>query len=269
MARDFVIAAPGAFGERLAAWERAGMRPAPVKSAATVILLRDGDHAVEVFMQRRVATMAFAPSRAVFPGGSVDAGDLEGMPWSGPDPAVWGAALKLRPDDAAAVVTAAIRELFEEAGVLLAGPAHDILAADPGWMRRARARLLVREVTLAGLLGEAGLVARTDLLGYHAHWITPEIEPRRYDTHFFTALLPAGQQADAETTEAESAEWIVPARMLAESGAALMPPTIACLDDIAASRRAADLVRLRPDVPVIQPVPVRHGDGWAMHVEQL
>ena len=312
MTRDFVIPVSRASAQRFEEWERDPGQAAAAKLAATVVLVRDGVDGVEVFLQWRVASMAFAPCRAVFPGGSVDPGDRESIPWAGPSAATWAAALGCPPGDAAAIVTAAIRELFEETGVLLASPARQCpdqasqdqtspeqtspeqvspdqaspeqtspektgaeqtsvdgagahVTSEP-WRGRARAALLAREATLAGVLRQAGLVARTDLLGYHAHWITPEIEPRRYDTHFFTAVLPEGERADGETSEADRAEWIRPERALATMAEALMPPTIAALEDLATARRAADLVRLRRDVTVILPVPHRVGDGWAMRV---
>lgn len=312
MTRDFVIPVSRASALRFEEWERDPGQAAAAKLAATVVLVRDGVDGVEVFLQWRVASMAFAPRRAVFPGGSVDPGDRESIPWAGPSAATWAAALGCPPGDAAAIVTAAIRELFEETGVLLASPARQCpdqasqdqtspeqtspeqaspdqasqdqtspeqtgaeqtsvdgagahVTTEP-WRAWARAALLAREATLAGVLRQAGLVARTDLLGYHAHWITPEIEPRRYDTHFFTAVLPEGERADGETSEADRAEWIRPERALATMAEALMPPTIAVLEDLATARRAADLVRLRRDVPAILPVPHRVGDGWAMRV---
>ena len=246
MTRDFVIPVSRASALRFEEWERDPGQAAAAKLAATVVLVRDGVDGVEVFLQWRVASMAFAPRRAVFPGGSVDPGDRESIPWAGPSAATWAAALGCPPGDAAAIVTAAIRELFEETGVLLASPARQCpdqasqdqtspeqtspektgaeqtsidgagahVTTEP-WRARARAALLAREATLAGVLRQAGLVARTDLLGYHAHWITPEIEPRRYDTHFFTAVLPEGERADGETSEADRAEWIRPERALA------------------------------------------------------
>lgn len=296
MPRDFPIPTTPESAAHIAAWVDAPGEGAPVKPAATVMLVRDGACGVEVFMQRRVASMAFAPRRAVFPGGSVDPGDHEVLPWHGPEPAVWAKALRLPEGEAVAVIAAGIRELFEEAGVLLASerPAGDDLtsasttyvtadrlhpvsshltSASRGYeaprVDAWRGELERREVTLAGLLRREGLVARADLLGYHARWITPAIEPRRYDTHFFTALLPAGQQADDRTTEAESADWVVPQAILAEPGNRLMPPTIACLDDLAAASSAAEFVCLCQDAPVIAPVPVRHGDGWAMRAVEL
>ncbi len=263
--RDFPFPLTAELAERFERWAADPWPVAPAKPAATVMLVRDGADGVEVFMQRRVASMAFAPRRYVFPGGSLDPGDREAVPWAGPPPAEWGAVLGVEAVEAAALVTAAAREVFEESGVLLAGPDADgFVVGEASWRHTARARLVSREVTFGALLREAGLVLRTDALGFAAHWITPEVEPRRYDTFFFTALLPSGQEADAETTEADVADWMRPARVIAEAGAGLMPPTLVCLEALAQESSAARVVARRAPVPVVQPVPVRHGDGWAM-----
>jgi len=263
--RDFPIPVTEQVGERFAQWCAAPAPGPAARLAATVMLVRDGDRGVEVFMQRRAASMAFAPRRHVFPGGGVDAGDRDALPATGPSAAEWAERLGLPVADAAAVVAAAIREVFEEAGVLLAQPTADHLG--PEWRQTARRRLLAREVSLGSLLTEAGMVADAGALTFAAHWITPEIEPRRYDTFFFAALVPPGQAADAETSEADHAEWVVPAEVLAGEPAGLMPPTIACLEELAQLATAAEAASYWGHVPIIQPVPVRHGSGWAMRAE--
>lgn len=272
--RDFLMPASRGLADRCAAWVAEPGAPPPTKPAATVILVRDGVDGVEVFVQRRVATMAFAPRMTVFPGGSVDAADREALPWAGPEPAAWAAILGQPPDatgaaTASALVSAAIRELFEEAGILLAGAdGHTAIEATAtAGLARARGQLLTRERSFAQVLTEHGLVARTDLLGHHAHWITPEVEPRRYDTHFFTALVPPGQAADAETTEAEIAGWVLARDILQEGTDSLMPPTRVCLEAIAAAPSAAAFVAGRHRVPTVMPVPVLTAAGWAMRAE--
>src|SRR5262252_6222824 len=112
--------------------------------------------------------MAFAAGAYVFPGGSVDASDEDaGIEWAGPDAAEWGRLLGAPAELARTLVCAAVRETFEECGVLLAG-----------------------SVSLARLLHRRGLVLRSDLLRPWARWITPVTEERRYDTRFFAAALP-------------------------------------------------------------------------------
>ena len=167
---------------------------------------------LEVFLLHRHAGMAFAANMAVFPGGGVDPRDLEpatDASWSGPAPAAWAATLGTSADVARAVVCAAVRELFEESGVLLAGPDDGTVVpstAGDDW-ERDRARLESRDVSFSELLAERGLRVRTDLLTLWSCWITPVFEPRRYRTWFFAAALPAGQVTRDVSGEADGVEW--------------------------------------------------------------
>ena len=211
-------------------------------------------------MLRRATTMKFAPRMMVFPGGGVDPRDADpGLPWAGPSPAQWGRTLLADESIARELVAAAVREVFEECGVLLAGPDADSVVGDvsgPQWQAEREA-LVSRQVSLAQMLIRRGLVLRSDLLRARAHWITPEFEPRRYDTRFFAALLPAGQIADNQTSEADHADWTDPARLLEDyaSGAALMlPPTVVCLEQVAAASSAA--LFLASEVPMAPITPV-------------
>jgi len=255
--RDFPA---GELGERAAAW-LAGQRHEPVepKRAATVMLVRDGssrpEQHVEVFMLRRVASMAFAPRMWVFPGGGVDPRDDEqDLPWAGPAAAEWADRLGCDRAHAGggeglarALVCAAVREVFEECGVLLAGPSDNTLVADlrdPEWDRE-RAALLAREQSLSELLLRRRLVLRSDLLSAQGRWLTPAFEKRRYDTWFFAALLPDGQIPDDDTSEADVADWTDPAALLDvyRAGEALMlPPTVVSVESVAAAPSAAAFV---------------------------
>ena len=209
------------------AFRAAKEAPAVPRLAATVMLVR---HPREAFMLRRAATMAFVPEAVVFPGGSVDPGDDVRCPWVGPDDGAWARRMDTNPDVARRVVTAAVREVFEECGVLLAGDEHGVCAvdaSDPVWAEERR-RLVSHEASLAEVLARRGLALRADLLGLRSHWVTPEFEPRRYDTYFFAALVPAGQEPDNRTAEADGAGW-ADSRLMLERGALgevrLMPPT--------------------------------------------
>jgi 8-oxo-dGTP pyrophosphatase MutT (NUDIX family) len=246
------------------------------RSAATVMILRDrhgakgGDangSVVEVFMLRRAPTMEFAPRMLVFPGGGVDPRDADpSLPWAGPSPAQWGRLLVADAATARELVVAAVREVFEECGVLLAGPDVDSVVGDvsgPAWQAE-REGLLSREVSLAQMLIHRGLVLRSDLLRARAHWITPEFEPKRYDTRFFAALLPAGQIADDRTTEADHADWSDPARLLQDyaSGSALMlPPTLVCVEEVSVAAAAADFLAAQVSMAPITPVLTRTDDA--------
>jgi 8-oxo-dGTP pyrophosphatase MutT (NUDIX family) len=235
-----------------------GRHPDPVgpRGASTVLLLRDGVSDVEVFLLRRRASMAFAPRMHAFPGGGVDPRDSDGdVPWVGPSPAEWGAALHCPESLATALVCAAVRELFEECGVLLAGgDAGGPVVADVSgedW-ERDRLALLDRSLSLSDLLARRGLHLRSDLLRAWAHWTTPEFEPRRFDTWFFVAALPVGQQARDIGGEADRASWVGISELVAGQASgrlAMFPPTGATVADVVAA------VRNRPsDVPAIASV---------------
>jgi len=245
---------------------------APPRRASTVMLLRDGDAGPEVFMLRRVSGMEFAPSMMVFPGGGVDERDGEsGLPWAGPAPAEWADRLGCSPADAQRYVAAAIREVFEECGVLLASPsASGPLARvdDPEW-RDIRLALVDRRLSLADVLHDRGLVLRSDLIVAKAHWLTPVFEPRRYDTWFFAALMPPFQVADGETTEADHADWFVPSELLrayAAGSALMLPPTVICVEEIRDAPSAAAVVVHSDELPLIMPEVVDGPDGAAMEI---
>src|SRR5689334_9393502 len=204
--------------------------PAPTRPAATVVLLRPKDQTFQLYVLKRAATMVFGGLHA-FPGGGVDPSDRPET--VRPD---WSELLGVPGEQARAIVGAAARELFEEAGVLLAGPVGeldrtvsdghltgvvthgsetaggngvvgDVSAAD--W-EADRAALAARKLTMTELLQRRGLRLRDDLLLPWARWITPEFEPKRFDTWFFVALLPDGQTARDVSGESESATWISP-----------------------------------------------------------
>ncbi|MGQ0576749.1 MAG: NUDIX hydrolase [Pseudonocardia sp.] len=237
--------------------------PVVPRPAATVLLLRDdpaaarGRHPLQVFLQRRVAGMAFAGGMTVFPGGGVDDTDRAAdVRWAGPDPAWWGTRLACPPAQARALVHAAVRETFEECGVLLA---DDV----PGAPAVARADLVARRRTLAEVLDGAPL--RSDLLAPWARWITPQEAPRRYDTAFFVARVPAGQVADDRTTEAVEAAWWHPAEALERGRLGeleLMAPTLRTLQEIAEHPDTAAVLAAAAHRTVRPLVPrVRREDG--------
>jgi len=255
-----------------------GPRPTPAevatpKDAATVILLRDlsdgdtdGDTDVEVFLQHRVAGMPFAGGMTVFPGGGVDRRDSASVAWAGPPPSWWGQRFRCDETLAQTLVCTAVRETFEESGVLLAGPDEHSVVADAARYHDARTALVARELSMARFLADADLVLRADLLRPWAHWVTPVEEPRRYDTRFLLAALPAGQHADGVTSEAEATGWQTPRAALADWLAGrrwLMPPTWYTLTELTEHRTVDDLLAAA-DVRVIEriePRVVRDEDG--------
>lgn len=283
--RDFVLRSDLSIAGHGARW-LAGERweVAPAKAASTVMLVRDGEPAaggepggaagpgVEVFMLRRVSAMAFAPNSMVFPGGGCDARDGQHrIPWAGPSPAEWAERLGCGELEAQMAVAAAVREVFEECGVLLAsesvdGPLADV--SDPRW-REVRDGLVRRELSLAGVLEEAGLRLRSDLMAVKAHWVTPEFEPRRFDTWFFAALMPRHQVADGDTSEADHSGWVRPPELLAayeRREALMLPPTLVCLEQIRDAGSAAEFVAHTDPVPLVMPVMVETPDGPALRI---
>jgi 8-oxo-dGTP pyrophosphatase MutT (NUDIX family) len=227
-----------------------GEPPAVPKHASTVVLLRETGSAVgmQACLLRRVRTMAFAAGMHVFPGGSVDPADAiepteapDGSisDWLGPGPAQWAQVLTADVALARALVCAAVRETFEESGVLLAGPDASSIAdtdpvADPSW-ETDRQGLLDRRFSLSELLHRRGLRLRADLLRPWAHWITPEAEPKRYDTRFFVAAMPPEQATRDVGGESDRMMWLAPqeALDLHQAGSlAMMPPTAFTLAEL-------------------------------------
>ena len=208
------------------------------RNAATVVLVRPGaDEEPEVYLLRRQVSMEFAGGFCVFPGGGVDKRDYDtDVAWAGPSSSEWAASLGCDEDLARALVCAAVRETFEESGVLLAGPSADEVVADTtaeDW-EADRIALESRELSLTDFLNRRSLVLRTDLLGAWDAWLTPIFEPKRYRTWFFTAILPEGQRTRDVSTEASEVTWMTArgAAAAADAGEMMMlPPTfLACLD---------------------------------------
>jgi 8-oxo-dGTP pyrophosphatase MutT (NUDIX family) len=204
------IALPEALAEQARAYADGSITPAEPRNAATVVLMRDGENGPEVYLLRRQTTMAFAAGMCVFPGGGVDPRDFDHtIAWAGPATAEWARRLGVDETTARALVCAAVRETFEESGVLLAGPSADAVVADTtgaDW-EDDRRLLEARELAFTEFLDRRGLVLRTDLLGVWSGWLTPVFEPRRYRTWFFVAALPGGQRTRDVSSESSSVEW--------------------------------------------------------------
>jgi 8-oxo-dGTP pyrophosphatase MutT (NUDIX family) len=197
----------------------------PAKPAATVMLLRDTDDGIEVFMLRRTTSAAFAGGMYVFPGGKVDEPDGQGDP---------------------GYVIAAIRECFEEAGVLLAKDESGIEIADGHPALLHRHDVHDGTVDLVTLCREHGLRPAVEDLVWVSHWVTPVGEARRFDTRFFIATAPAGQSSRHDDNETIASAWIRPADALqreARGELTMMPPTIKSLEYLAAHADSAAAMR--------------------------
>lgn len=234
--------------ERARAYLRGEFAPTAPRAAATVALVRDGEGGLEVYLLRRVQGMAFAPGMHVFPGGSVDVRDIEHeVDWSGPSPGLLAVALGCDEAGVRALVCAAARETFEESGVVLAGPSAWSVVPDttgPDW-ERDRLALLRGEMSFAALLTQRSLLLRADLLKPWAHWVTPEFEPRRYDTRFFVARLPAGQRSRDVGGEADEVAWWPVRQALRsheEGTLAMLPPTAETLRELTVYDNVADVL---------------------------
>jgi 8-oxo-dGTP pyrophosphatase MutT (NUDIX family) len=242
-----------------------GAEAVPLRDAATVLILRDGAEGLEVFMVRRNLNSDFVGGAHVFPGGAVDPADrhvdLEPV-CQGRTDADASRRLGIASGGLAFWV-AAIRESFEEAGVLLA---YDLdgyvdLDAHHGLERWAHHRSQVDsgQLTMVDLCRLEGLRLAVDAMHYFGHWITPEGAPRRYDTRFFLAAAPPNQTPLHDDHEVIANEWVRPADAIArvESGElTMMPPTIASLKAIARFETAADALAAATeivDVPTILP----------------
>ena len=248
--------------------------PVEPRDAATVILLRPSDHGPSVYYLRRQVSMEFAGGMCVYPGGGVDPRDFDhDVAWAGPSEAEWAERLGCDEETARALVCAAVRETFEESGVLLAGTSADDVVADTtgdDW-EADRVALESRELAMTDFLERRGLVLRTDLLGAWGAWLTPIFEPKRYRTWFFVALLPEGQRTRDVSTESSEVTWLpaIDAVTQAEAGDMLMlPPTyltslevsqFAGPDEVIAAAHGRVLEMHCPSV-----VPL--GEGWTLSI---
>ena len=179
--------------------------PAPLRPAATVLLLRDGASGVEVLMTRRSATASFAPGAYVFPGGGIDAADALAHGQS--------TRRASQSDLHLTQAIAAIRESFEELGILLARKADGSHAND------ADIANLDRQQPFAAQCQAMGLRLAADEVYVLAHWITDRDLPRRFDVPFLVARMPEGQQAVADESEQFEPVWLSPAQALARHAA--------------------------------------------------
>jgi 8-oxo-dGTP pyrophosphatase MutT (NUDIX family) len=229
------------------------------KPASTVVVVRDQPGGLEVLLVRRNAKVAFMAGAHVFPGGRVDAGDSLADPSSCCDGmAALPQFADLSVAEEVSYRVAAIRELIEEAGVLVAR------AADGSGVSRdialqVRAGLTAGEA-LATLAVQHNVRFALDDFVALAHWVTPEAEPRRYDTRFFLATLPEGQTAEHDAGEMTELRWVRPADAIADGqrGEMLLPPPTwttlkqlvrhASLMDLYAWARARPIVRVQPQL---------------------
>jgi len=200
-------------------------QPVVPRPAATVLLLREGPASVEVLVIRRHEKLAFMGGMWVFPGGSVCAADAAAAAFARIPPASQTSCARLGtlhgdPIDAReclALAVAACRETFEETGVLLASDAagqpcdHDVAAR----LQEQRRAIASQPELFAEMMRAEDLFLRVERLVYWAHWITPSVVPRRFDTRFYLAPVPSDQAAVSDSTETVDHAWLSPAAIVA------------------------------------------------------
>ncbi|MCB0976379.1 MAG: NUDIX domain-containing protein [Acidimicrobiales bacterium] len=258
------------------AFDLSGAAEVQMRDAATVVLARDGADGLEVFMLKRNMNSDFVGGAYVFPGGAVDPedrdDDLEAV-CEGRTDADASARLGVE-EGGLAYWVAAIRESFEEAGVLLAydrsGKIVDLDGDGDGdpdgrWFEH-RSAVDGGTRRLVEVCGAEGLRLAVDGMHYFAHWVTPAGAPRRYDTRFFVAAAPAGQTPLHDDHEVIANEWLRPADGLARALAGeltMLPPTIASLRAVQQFGTVAELLSAAQaitSVPRIEPRVVAVGE---------
>ena len=221
----------------------------PIHHASTLVLVRPASMGFEVFLSRRTASAAFMANVHVYPGGRLDPADRdrrfeEALPDRVLDvvadfEAAEGVDASLR----RGLVVTALRECFEEAGVLFGRPRA---AAAPAEVRAAvRARLNAGACSFAEALDALDWELDAGTLRYFAHWVTPPFETRRFDTRFFLAPMPSDEEAAPDESELVEGTWLTPTAALAAyaSGAlTLAPPTLCTLHDLSGLSTVDDAV---------------------------
>ncbi|HEU4455065.1 MAG TPA: NUDIX domain-containing protein, partial [Longimicrobium sp.] len=254
-----------------------GFTAVQARQAATVLLVRDGPAEPEVLLLRRHGRSGFAADAWVFPGGVVDATDRDLSVvdrLDGPTPAEWAERLGMEDaDEAMGYVNAAIREAFEETGILLARPDPEgpTQIDDAEGMAVARRALLNDVVKLSDVAVGNGLRLAGDAMIYIAHWITPEPEPRRFDTRFFAARAPDDAVCDVHDLEMTDSVWLPPAEAVErfrDGQMKLLPPTVRTLEQLSgfATFDALRASLADAEVPAILPRMRRDPDGVAIVV---
>ena len=189
-------------------FEHGDRTPRKPRLASSVVLVRDSPRGTETYLAYRRGESPLG--RVAFPGGSIDPGDDDAATWYGPAPAVWAKTMGI--DDARLArrhVVAAIRELFEETGILLAGPDESTLLEanrGPEWMA-ARAAIASGDASFLDLLTRRGLGLRTDLLRPLSNWQTADFALRRFDTRYFAVVQPLGQEASLLEGKGSWGQW--------------------------------------------------------------
>lgn len=238
------------------------------KPAATVVLLRDHDRELQVLLLKRHRSSGFVPGAYVFPGGRIDDADGDAR-------LLASCAVPERGAVAAHYWFGAVREVFEETGVLLARTQDGEWAPDTTSsevLESWREKLMNNTTSLAEIVMDENMRVVLDDVVYFAHWITPEAEPRRYDTRFFAAALPEEREIRPDEREMVDAIWISPNAALERFEQGKLPmvfPTVRTLQDLSQFKSVeATLAGLRSrDVEPVLPRLVRSGNGVGIVID--
>lgn len=230
-----------------------------MRDSSTVLILRDGTEGLEVYMVRRRLKSDFVGGAYVFPGGGVDPDDASPLLLErlyGVTSEHWSNRLNLPAERAGAHIVAAVRETFEEAGILLATARKAVTpserAAHDVW-REQRQALLANSLTWSQFVTNHDLIFNAQELAYFAHWITPVGVPKRFSTRFFVVVAPEGQEPLADEQEVEAGVWIQPHAALSAKRAGSMTivlPTQRALEAISGFAHARDVVSAYRDKPI-------------------
>lgn len=237
-----------------------------IRDAATVLLVRDSEAGPQTLMLRRTARAVFGPGTYVFPGGRVDADDGADALASrclGLDDTAASRALGIDHGGLAFWV-AAVRECFEEAGVLIGVTADgDALpATDPGWRSELSAwrnALNAHEQEFTSMCDALDIHLPLDRIHYHSHWVTPPGPPRRFSTRFFATAMPAGATTEVDGSEITRCEWLdcdAALQQQTDGAMQIMPPTEAQLRFLGQHADAASFLQtaaVMTDIPAIAP----------------
>ncbi|WIM68646.1 NUDIX hydrolase [Corynebacterium breve] len=188
--------------------------------ASTVLLIKDGHNGLEVWAQERVLTMVNYPGMTVFPGGGVDSRDFpqrtwnSGELWMGRSAVSVARRLALTKYKAYALVFAAVRETFEETGAFLVADQKGEMISDTRPFIESREKLVSHEASLTDVLQSNKLKVNADMITPWARWVGTSEAGNKFDTFSFVATLPDGQDPDANTGEADDANWFSPKLLL-------------------------------------------------------
>ncbi len=238
--------------------------------AATVLILRDApDDGLEVFMVKRHHQIDFASGALVFPGGKVDKSDFD------PQLRAHCTSADGLDDRALALRIGAIREAFEECGVLLArkkGQAELINGADlqslNDWRDKFNDR--AQEVTMLDFALAENLDFAIDKLTHFAHWVTPDMMPKRFDTHFYIARMPADHLAEHDGSEGIDSIWITPQKALAEAAAkrlTIIFPTRMNVEKLAQSVNVEAAIENCGEIVTVTPFVEKEGDRAYLRIQ--